>query len=191
MKTGVKILITGLFVCYSLATMADAGFSIRRRTAPAKITFQGTGNLTGYKLCLVQYSYKAEDTLLKYPFINRRDTIYDGYNIVIQNGGKRWDESERYLHFALAKTDSGGTVTDTFTVYMKKWNYQMVISGVKNGKLLYTLNKSKAYYNYALLSYEEESRNNKINRWVFILCSLTGFVLLILLFLKRKKTKLT
>lgn len=190
MKPGVKVIITGLLLLYSLATMADAGFSIRRRTAPAQISFEGTGNLSGYKLCLVQYSYKEEDSLLKNPFISRRDTIDDRYSMLIQNGGKRWDESERYLHFALAKTDSAGTVTDTFTVFMRKWNYQMIINGVKDGKLQYKLKKSKAYYNYSVLSDDESSGMAKRNRWIFIICSLVGFVLLIGLFLRRKKNKI-
>lgn len=189
MNSRIKILFTGLLVLYNLAAMADAGFSIRRRTAPAKITFRGTGNIVGYKLCLVQYSYKGDDTLLKNPFISHSDTVNDAYSIVIQNGGKRWDESDRYLHFALVKTDSAGTVTDTFTIYMKKWNYNMVIAGEKNGKLQYTLDQSKAYFGYSLIAEDENEGNNKMNRWVFILCSLAGLVLLILLFIKRKKIK--
>lgn len=187
MKPGVKILLTGLFVFYSLATMADAGFSIRRRTAPAQITFSGTTNLSGYRLLLVQYSYKGGDTLFKNPYISSRVTINDESDFVIQNGSKRWDESERYLHFALAKTDSAGTVTDTFTVYMEKWNYEMVINGVNDGKLQYTMKKSKAYYNYTVLDEDDSNTNNKTSRLIFIFCSLTGLVLLIVLFLQRRK----
>ena len=188
MKT-VKSIITISLVLFSLSALADAGFSIRRRTAPSQITFEGTDNLAGYKLLLVQYSYAGEDTLLRNPFISRRDTIDDGYKIVIQDGGKRWDESERYLHFALAKMDSAGTVTDTFTVYMKKWNYQMMISGQKDGKLQYKLKNSKAYFDYSVIADDESGNNGRVNRWIFILCSLAGLVLLILLFLKRKTIK--
>lgn len=185
----VRAFFTALLVLTSLAALADAGFSIRRRTAPAQITFEGTGNLAGYKLVLVQYSYHEEDTLLKNPFISRRDTIDDNYKIVIQDGGKRWDESERYLHFALAKSDSAGTVTDTFTVYMKKWNYQMVITGAKDSKLQYKMKKSKAYFDYAVIADDDSGSNGRVNRWIFILCSLAGLMLLILLFLKRKTIK--
>jgi hypothetical protein len=184
-----QALFTALFILTSLTALADAGFSIRRRTAPSQITFEGTSRLNGYKLVLVHYSYRAEDTLLKNPFISRRDTIDDGYKIVIQDGGKRWDESERYLHFALAKTDSSGTVTDTFTVYMKKWNYHLLITGEKGGKLEYKMKRSKAYFDYTVIADNEPGNNSKVNRWIFILCSLTGFVLLILLFLKRKTIK--
>lgn len=185
----VRTIITASLVLFSLAALADAGFSIRRRTAPSQITFEGTGNLAGYKLLLVQYSFHGEDTLLRYPFISRRDTIDDGYKIVIQDGGRRWDESERYLHFALARTDSGGTVTDTFTVYMKKWNYHMLITGEKNGKLQYKMKKTKAYFDYTVIADDESGNNGRVNRWIFILCSLAGLVLLILLFLKRKTIK--
>lgn len=179
---------TALLVLTSLEAMADAGFSTRRRTAPAQITFEGTGNLAGYKLVLVQYSYHEEDTLLKNPFISRRDTIDDNYKIVIQDGGKRWDKYETLLHFALAKSVTG-TVTDTFTVYMKKWNYQMVITGAKDSKLQYKMKKSKAYFDYAVIAADDSGSNGRVNRWIFILCSLAGLMLLILLFLKRKTIK--
>ncbi len=185
----VRSIITVSLVLFSLSAMADAGFSIRRRTAPSQITFEGTGNLAGYKLLLVQYSFYGEDTLFRNPFISRRDTITDSYKIVIQDGGKRWDESDRYLHFALAKTDSAGTVTDTFTVYMKKWNYHMLITGEKGGKLEYKMKKTKAYFDYTVITDDESGNNGRINRWIFILCSLAGLVLLILLFLKRKTIK--
>ncbi len=185
----VRAFFTTVLVLTSLAALADAGFSIRRRTAPAQITFEGTGNLTGYKLLLVQYSFKEEDSLLKNPFISRRDTIDDNYKIIIQDGGRRWDEADRYLHFALAKSDSAGTVKDTLTVYMKKWNYHMLITGEKDGKLQFKMNKSKAYFDYTVISDDESGNSGRINRWVFILCSLTGLVLLVLLFLKRKKIK--
>lgn len=170
-----------------MASIADAGFSIRRRTAAAKITFEGTRFLPNHKLLLVSYSYNSGDSLLKNPILNIWDTIHDGSSFVIQNGGKNWDESERYLHFALTKNDSAGTVTDTFTVYMKKWNYKMIITSEKDGKLQYTLKKSKAYFNYNLVDEDENEGNNKTVRLIFILCSLAGFFLLLLLFLRRKK----
>ncbi|HMW66933.1 MAG TPA: hypothetical protein PK695_03215 [Chitinophagaceae bacterium] len=179
-----------LFLCLlaltSITSIADAGFSIRRRTAAAKITFEGLANLTHHKLLLVEYSYHSGDSLLKSPFISYRDTLTDGSSFVIQNGGKRWDESERYLHFVLAKNDSVGTVTDSFTVYMKKWNYKMIVTGEKNGKLQYTLKKSKAYFNYNLIDEDNNNGNNKTVRMLFIISSLAGLILLLVLFLKRK-----
>ena len=185
-----KIIFSFSLVLLSIASFADAGFSISRRKAAAKISFEGIQNLPNHKLLLVQYSYYSGDSLLKNPFISYRDTLTNESSFVIQNGGKRWDESERYLHFALAKNDSAGTITDTFTVYMKKWNYKMIISGEKNGKLLYTLKKSKAYYNYSLIEEDEDNGNNKMIRLIFILCSLAGFILLLFLFMKRKKVQI-
>lgn len=186
---GFKIIITILVLLLGYNASADAGFSIRRRTAPAKMTFDGIQNLSGYKLLVVEYSFANNDSLFKNPIIRHRDTIADTYNIYVQNGGKRWDESERYIHFALVKTDSIGTVTDTFTVYMKKWNYVMQVTGVNNGKLQYTLKKSKAYYPFSIFSDDEAGENTiMLNRWVYIICSLVGFSLLIWLFLKRNKS---
>ncbi len=186
---GFKIIIIVIFLSFGYNAFADAGFSIRRRTAPAKMTFEGIQNLSGYTLLVVEYSFEKSDSLLKNPFISHKETVTDLYKIYVQNGGKRWDESERYIHFALAKTDSTETVTDTFTVYMEKWNYVMQVSGVKDGKLLYTLKKSKAYYPFSIFSDDEAGENTIVlNRWIYIICSLVGFSLLIWLFLKRNKS---
>lgn len=185
---GFQIIFTMLLLTIGITAFADAGFSIRRRTAPAKMTFEGVQNLAGYTLQVVEYSYAGKDSLLKNPFISHRDTITDSYLIYIQNGGKRWDESERYVHFALTNADTTGAVTDTFTVYMKEWNYVMQIKGVTNGKLQYTLKKSKAYYPFSVFSEGEADEHSvKLNRWIYIICSVAGLSLLILLFLKRNK----
>ncbi|HEX4877018.1 MAG TPA: hypothetical protein VFV31_10130 [Chitinophagaceae bacterium] len=186
----IRIFFTVTLIITGVTAWADAGFSIRRRTAAAQITFEGTGNLTGYQLFRVYYSFLQDDTVLKNPFISDKEIMDDKTTIVIQNGGKRWDESDRYLHFALIKTDTAGTVTDTFTVYMKKWNYHMVINGVKDGKLQYSMKKSKAYFDYTVVTDDERDSGGRVNRWIFIASSLTGFILLIFMFLKRKKIKL-
>lgn len=186
----IRIFFTVTLIITVVTAWADAGFSIRRRTAAAQITFEGTGNLTGYQLFRVYYSFHQEDSLLKNPFIREKEIMDDKTTIIIQNGGKRWDESDRYLHFALIKTDTAGTVTDTFTVYMKKWNYHMVINGIKDGKLEYSMKKSKAYFDYTVVSDDERDSGGRVNRWIFIASSLTGFILLIFMFLKRKKIKL-
>ena len=65
----------------------------------------------------------------------------------------------------------------------------MMISGQKDGKLQYKLKKSKAYFDYSVIADDESGNNGRVNRWIFILCSLAGLVLLILLFLKRKTIK--
>jgi hypothetical protein len=65
---------------------------------------------------------------------------------------------------------------------MKKWNYKMIVSGEKNGKLQYTLKKSKAYFNYNLIDEDNNNGNNKTVRMLFIISSLAGLVLLLVLF---------
>ena len=76
-------------------------------------------------------------------------------------------------------------------VGLMKWNYKMVVTGEKNGKMQYTLKKSKAYFNYNLIGDDNNEGNNKTIRFIFIACSLLGFVFLLLLFLKRKKSTIT
>ncbi len=169
----------------STDTWADAGFSIRRKTAPSHLQFEGTSSLYPYKLSRVWYHFKAEDSAMQNPLIRDREPINENHEFVIQDGGKRWDESERYLHFVLE--DASGRVTDSFTVFMKKHNYQMIISGVKDGKLQYKMKRSKAVYNYSLATESDSVGAHRISRLLFIACSVAGFVLLILLFIKRKK----
>ena len=169
-----QTLLLALMLLSSLAAIADAGFSIRRRTAPSEITFEGTSKLAGHTLFLARYSDK--------------ETIDDADKFVVQDGGKNWDESERTLKFLLA--DPAGNVIDSFTVFMKKHNYHMVISGVKDNKLQYKMKRSKAYFNYAVIGGDDSNNNNQVNRLIFIACSMLGFVLLVLMFLKRRKIKL-
>ena len=166
---------------YSVSAIADAGFSIRRRTAPSEITFEGTGNLAGHRLFLAK-DYRNPNA------IPNMDSIDDADKFVVQDGGRNWDESERTLKFLLA--DPAGNVIDSFTVFMKKHNYHMVISGVKNNKLQYKMKRSKAYFNYAVIAEDDSNNNNQLNRLIFIACSMLGFVLLVLMFLKRRKIKL-
>ena len=163
-----------LMLLSSLAAMADAGFSIRRRTAPSEITFEGTSKLGGYTLFHARYS--------------GNDKIDDAAKFVVQDGGKNWEESDRTLKFLLA--DPAGNMIDSFTVFMKKHNYHMVISGVKDNKLQYKMKRSKAYYNYSVIAEDDSNKNNLVNRLIFIACSMLGFVLLVLMFLKRRKIKL-
>ena len=158
----------------SVTAVADAGFSIRRRTAPSEISFEGTSKLAGHTLFLARYDNK--------------EAIDDADKFVVQDGGKNWEESDRTLKFLLA--DPAGTVIDSFTVFMKKHNYHMVISGVKNNKLQYKMKKSRAYFNYAVIAEDDSNKNNQVNRLIFIACSMLGFVLLVLMFLKRRKIKL-
>ncbi len=169
-----QTLLLVLMLLSSMAAIADAGFSIRRRTAPSEITFEGTAKLAGHTLFLVRYS--------------DRDSIGDADKFVVQDGGKRWEESDRNLKFVLV--DAAGNVTDSFNVYMKKHNYHMVITGVKDNKLQYKMKRSKAYFNYAVLGDDDSNRNNGLYRMVFITCSMLGFVVLVWLFLKRRKLKL-
>lgn len=186
---GVYTCLLALCLCSGLRALADAGFSIRRETAPAEIRFKGIGNLGNYLLVRYYFSYQGTDSLRQNPLLNITDTIQEGRVIRVQNGGKRWEESERYLQFALVKPDSSHTIVDSFTVYLEKYNLEMNITGVKDGEIMSTMKKTKAYYEYGLLGPSGEGQNGKLNRWIYIACSLAGLILLIVMFLRRNKTK--
>jgi len=161
-----------LICCISLATsaIADAGFSIRRKHAACIISFSGTGNLKNYKL-VNAYRDGA---------INDEETIY------VQEGGKRWEESDRDIKLLLVDTATN-KATDSLQFHAKDYNLHMKISGEQNGKLQYSMDSTKAVYDYLLLNDDEKSDQFRRNRILFITCSVAGFILLLLLFFLRKK----
>ena len=83
--------------------------------------------------------------------------------------------------------DSTGRATDSLKLHMKKYSYQVVINGVKDGKMQYELKKKRAVYEYALVEEDDNPGRNRLYRWIFILSSLAGFILLVGLFLRRRK----
>lgn len=167
---------------------ADAGFSISRRKAPTRVTFEGTASLSGYTLVRINYTYHDSDWRKLNPQLGRMDTINDAYYDYVQDGGRHWEESERYLHYALL--DTAGKITDSFTLFMKKYDNHLRITGVNGGKLQYTIKKKKAVFQYGVLSDDGEGENHRLARTIFILCSLTGLAALIVLFFKKRKTQL-
>lgn len=161
-----------LICCLSLATsaVADAGFSIRRRHAACIISFSGTGNLKTYKLVNAY----------------RNGTINDEETIYVQEGGKRWEESDRDIKLLLVDTVTG-KATDSLQFHAKDYSLRIKISGEQNGKLQYSMDSTKAVYDYLLLNDDEKSEQFSRNRILFITCSAAGFILLLLLFFFRKR----
>lgn len=166
---------------------ADAGFSISRRKPGARITFEGTANLSGYTLVRYYMQYNDTDWKKTNPQMGRMDTVNDEYYDYIQNGGRHWEESDRNVPFALL--DTAGHITDSFTLFMKKYDNHLIISGVKNGKLQYTIKKKKAVFEYGVASYDGDDASHRTARLIFILCSLTGVAALAVLFVKKRKTQ--
>lgn len=172
----------------SFPAQADAGFSISRRRPTAHITFEGMANVgNGYTLVRVRYDYHDSDWRKENPQIGRLDTVNDQFRFAVQNGGRNWDESERNVRFNLV--DAAGRVTDSFTLFMKKYDYHLVVSGVENGKLKYQLKKKKAVFEYGLVSYDEPESGYRITRWIFICSSLAGLLALVAMFMKKRKTQ--
>jgi hypothetical protein len=186
---GNVILVLSILLLACQQLRADAGFSISRRKPASHITFEGTASIgKGYTLVRVYYGYNDSDWQHKNPFISSKDTVDDKFSTVIQNGGRHWEESERYVPFALL--DTAGRITDSFTLYMKKYDNHLIITGVKDGKLQYTIKKKKAVFEYGLLSYEEPESGYRTTRWIFIGCSLAGLLALIGLFIKKRKNQI-
>lgn len=176
-----------LLALTTIESRADAGFNISRKKPGARVTFEGTAKMAGYTLVRYYFSYNDSDWKKQNPIISKMDTVNDEYSDYIQNGGRRWEESDRFLSFGLL--DTGGHFTDSFTLFIKKYDNHLVISGVKDGKLQYTIKKKKAVYDYGIASYDGDDASHRVARIAFILCSLAGLVALVVLFIRKRKTQ--
>jgi hypothetical protein len=179
-----KWLFAFLLLFTSIASIADAGFSIRRKKAAVNITFTGTANLTAHKL--IHRTGYYTDTADKRPWANKGRLVDDSYSILIQNGGKRWEESDRFQTFIVVDMQTGAT-TDSFTIYAKEKNIHFNISGLKDGKLVYETKKNMAVYQYSVIGEDENIKTHKINLAIYIVISLLGLVLLVYLFKRQKR----
>ena len=175
-----------VFVCISATVFADAGFNIRRRQALSVTSFSGCSNLRSHQLVFAG-SYFRVDTADKRPYNERGEIVYDDYKINMQEGGSRWVESDRNIYLLLVDT-SNNTITDSLHLYGKDYDMHVIIDGDSAGKLQYKIDSSKSVYQYMIMGQEEKSGVFKRNRFIFIGCSIIGFVLLILLFIRRKNT---
>ena len=180
---------TFLFCLLGLAlaqARADAGFSIRRKTATSTLSFSGTGKLGAYKLVTYSRVYEHDDSLLLRPRFEWRDTVTDASYYYADDSRRRFEESDRDQRFMLL--DPSGRPTDSLYIYLKKYNYKLVITGVKDGKLQYEIQRKKAVFEYGLVENDDNQGRNLVYRWLFIATSLAGFALLTWLFLRRRKT---
>jgi hypothetical protein len=176
----VTLLILSNTVCF-----ADAGFSIRRKKAAVNISFSGTNNLTAHKL--IHRTWFYTDTTDKRPWANKGNEVDDKYHYTVQNGGKRWEESDRYQTFIVVDMQTGAT-TDSFTIYAKEKNILFEISGVKDGKLVYETKKNRAVYQYTVIGEDDDNiKTHKINLAIYIVISLLGLSLLVYHFMRQKK----
>lgn len=172
-----------VFCCVCTAAFADAGFNIRRRQALSVISFSGCNNLRLHQLVFAGSHFRM-DTVNR-PYASWGQVVYDDYKINTQDGGKRWDESDRNIYLLLIDT-SNNKITDSLHLYAKDYNMHIIIAGDSAGKLQYKIDSSKAIYQYMVMGDDESNGAFKRNRFIFIGCSLIGFVLLIVLFIRRK-----
>lgn len=177
------------FLLLAAELKADAGFSIRRQTAASHLSFRGTASLGDYRLVHVRLASGYYDTVIQRYVYRFADTVNDALVIVRQDGGKRWEESDRYVHLLLI--DPAGKKTDSLVFFLKKHNLTLQITGVKDGKLQYSTEKSKAVYDYTVTGDEETIQGNKVSRGIFIGTSLLGFLLLAWTLYRRRKIATT
>ncbi len=171
--------------CFCSVVIADAGFGIRRKKALSIISFSGTENLKSRQLIYIPgYSY---DTSKKIHYASSGRIVDKDYSIYTQEGGKNWDESERDINLLLVDT-ANNRITDSIHLFAKDFDLHLVITGDAGGKLQYKTDSSKAVYQY-MITEDKMYENNgsyKRNRLIFIGSSLIGFILLIVLFIRRK-----
>ncbi|HLA60238.1 MAG TPA: hypothetical protein VK622_15800 [Puia sp.] len=177
----------GLFSLVVCSALADAGFSIRRKHELTVLSFSGIGNLDGYKLIQTHVGFYVREGDTR-PYAKMGQIIEDdNFTINVQEGGRRWDESDRNIYLNLVEPVSGITV-DSFHFYAKDYSMHFKISGVKDGKLQYRTDSTRSSYQYLILNEDDEAtaESYRRNRLIFIACSALGFILLAWLFVKRK-----
>ena len=180
-----KWILATFLMLSSILCFADAGFSIRRKKAASNISFSGINNLTAHKL--IHRTGYYIDTTDKRPWANKGRVVDDNYRFTVQNGGKHWEESDRYQTFILVDMQTGAT-TDSFTIYAKKKNIHFQINGVKDGKLVYNTKNNMAVYQYTVVGEDNDNvKTHKINLVIYIVISLLGITMLIYLFKRQKK----
>ncbi len=165
------------------------GFSIHRVGAESIFTFKGVSNIKNYVLAYSHYEFYKKDTAKK-EYYNQLLKIIeeDPYIIYTQEHGRRWEESDRDFYFSLIDTLQGITL-DSMKYVAKDYNIDFSISGVKDGKLQYKADSSKAVFQYVLFKGESTTAVYKKNRIIFIACSILGFLLLIGMFLRKKNNQ--
>jgi len=176
----VTIILTVTFYC----SFADAGFSIERQKAASIIKFSGTANLLSHKLIRVRDVYI--DTTDKRPYANKGEIIDDASELYIQDGGRRWEESDRDINLILVDTLTG-KITDSLKLFAKDYSMNVKLAGDKDGKLTYTIDSTKTIYEYSLKGDAHTVAAFNRNRNIFICASIAGFVLLVALFVIKKK----
>jgi hypothetical protein len=112
----------------------------------------------------------------------------DPFVISTQEGGRRWEESDRDFYISLVDTVQGITV-DSMKYIAKDYNITFTITGVVNGKLQYRADSSKAVFQYVLFNKEASPAVYKKNRIIFIACSVLGLLLLVGMFWRKKIIK--
>ena len=172
-----------LFTC--LSVLADAGINIRRQHAISVFSFSGIDHLQGYKLIQTHVGYyTSPDDPRPYAKLGRIITD-DNYTITTQEGGRRWDESDRNIYLSLVDSITGTTI-DNFQYYARDYNLHFKIAGVKDGKMQFRIDSTKAVYQYILLNGEDSKAAFGRNRLIFIACSALGFLLLIGSIIRKK-----
>ena len=180
-----KLSLLAILTMLSIQSFADAGFSIRRKKKTCIIKLSGTENLKTGKLIYFSGFY-YNDTADKRPLVERGQLVKPGFEEWIQNGGRRWDESDRNIRFILVDPATG-VITDSLLLFAKNYNLNIKISGENAGKLQYRIDSTKAVYEYVLKNREDDPMSYGTNRLVFIACSAIGFLLLAGLYMRNRK----
>ena len=172
-----------LFFCVSV--FADAGFGkIRRLHGACVFTFRGGTEIKNHIIVLNNYRFFKKDSTFDGKYVELWQVDKEPFTITTEEGGRHWEESERDIYISLVDTTTGIT-TDSLKYFAKDYNIDFKISGINNGKLQFTSDSSKVVYQYSILDKDTEKAYHT-NRIIFISCSVIGFLLLIVLFIRNK-----
>ena len=169
-----------LFACmWTAQIQADAGFNIRRKQATVRVEFKGVEQLKECHLVYYRWTTEYRDSLP--PAVNRTvlDTIAAETVITVNNARKFFDEEMRNAQFGLV--DTQGNWVDSFSLYLKDFNYQVKLAGIQQNRLQYKLDSTPVVFEYALWNGDGTHTDAAYtrNRWIFIGASVLGLILLV------------
>ena len=165
-------------------TLADAGPNIRRPKAPCYAVFTGIDKLSNFEF------YKTSE----YEEIRNGDRIFDSsytlknndtVKLFYKEGSRHWQVPAKIL----IENKSTHQFVDSLILSAEGDNLTINFTGAENDKVKYTIEKTKAEYPYQLYLGEDVKDGSlaKRNKYILISLSVIGFLLLVFMFLKRRK----
>lgn len=166
-----------IFLLIPLYARPDAGFNIGRPKAPCHAVFTGINDQPAFEFYLTGASgYRGRNEMDSSGRIHENDTVRMYY-----------EDERRYRDgYKVVVYDRNGRQVDS--LLLRAEGYDLAVHfKVDKGKLVHSLDRTKAAYPYNLYEGENVDRAAAVrNKYILIAMSVTGFLLLFFMLFKRR-----